>query len=293
MPQVLTARFRTMAPIWTGGVDRESGQARETGLAGSLRWWYEALVRGMGGYACDPTADDDRCLFNDSVFRTTDDVEEGLHDVCATCRLFGCTGWKAKFNLYLTNGQGRMPVALDRPDTPFQMRFVLVKPLSDEEQWLLARTLKLIGDYGSMGGRTPLKPPNQPDYGLVQMVENIPAPEIGREEVVRWMEELRARSADMQRRQAAQPREIPRLDLFFFNNDHWLDLQAINSLLRTDPTGFLAGRVGVSKKIFSFQVGGRFWGYTADRAMLDKVFQQLNVMGVHGTRRGEEVLHEL
>lgn len=293
MTQVLTARLRTVAPIWTGGVDRESGQARETGIAGSLRWWYEALVRGLGGYACDPTADADRCLFNEAAFRTTGDVEEGLRDVCPACCLFGCTGWKAKFNLYLTNGRGRMPVALDRPDIPFQMRFALVKPLKEEEQWLLARTLELIGDYGSMGGRTPLKPPQQPDYGLVEVVENIPVPDIGREEVAHWLEELLARSANMQRRQAAQPREIPRLNLFFFNNGYWLDLRAINSLLRTDPTGFLAGRVGVSKKVFSFQTGRRFWGYAADRAMLDRVLQQLNVMGVRGTQPGEEVLHEL
>lgn len=293
MPQVLTARLRTVAPIWTGGVDRESGLARETGLAGSLRWWYEALVRGLGGYACDPTDDRDRCLFDEAAFRSTGDLEQGLRDVCPACRLFGCTGWKAKFNLYLANGRGRMPVTLDRPGIAFQMRFALVKPLQDEEQWLLSRTLKLIGDYGSMGGRTTLKPPNQPDYGLVQVVENIPAPEVGREEAARWVRELLARSADMLRRQAAQPHEIPRLDLFFFNNEHWLDLRAINGLLKTDPTGFLAGRVGVSKKVFSFQVGNRFWGYAADRAMLDRVLQQLNVMGVHGTKGGEEVLHEL
>jgi len=197
MPQVLTAQLRTVAPIWIAGLDRESGQARETGLAGSLRWWYEALVRGLGGYACHPTGDGDRSLFNEAAFRTTGDIEEGLRDVCPACRLFGCTGWKAKFNLYLANGRGWMPVVLDRPGIPFQMRFALVKPLNDEQQWLLARTLKLIGDYGSMGGRTTLKPPNQPDYGLVQVVENIPAPEIGPEEIARWVEELLARSAEM------------------------------------------------------------------------------------------------
>ncbi|MEA3345669.1 MAG: hypothetical protein U9Q78_05420, partial [Chloroflexota bacterium] len=240
-----------------------------------------------------PTDARDHCQFNEAAFSTTGDVEDGLRDVCPACRLFGCTGWKGKFNFYLADGRGRMPVTLDRPGIPFQMRFALVKPLSDEEQWLLSRTLRLIGDYGSMGGRTTSKPPNQPDYGVVEVVENIPTSEIGREGVARWVEEVLSNSTDMQRRRSAQPPEIPRLDLFFFNDGHWLDLRAINRLLRSDPTGFLAGRVGVSKKIFSFQTGKRFWGYAADRAMLDRVLQQLNVMNVRGTKRGEEVLHEL
>lgn len=293
MPQILTAHLETVAPVWTGGVDRESGEARETGLVGSLRWWYEALVRGLGGYACDPTAADDRCLFNEAAFRSTEEVEDGLRDVCPACRLFGCTGWSSKFNSQLTDGQGRMPVDLSRAGVAFQMHFVEVKPLVHEERWLLARVLGLIARYGSIGGRTTLKPPDQPDYGIVELKENIPAPELGREAVARWLRGLLADSTSMQRRQAAQPRQIPRLDLFFFNDSHWLDLRAINDLLRVDASGFLAGKIGVSKKVFSFRVGNRFWGYAADRAMLTKVLNRLAALGVHGTKEGEAVIHEL
>lgn len=82
------------------------------------------------------------------------------------------------------------------------------------------------------------KPPGQPDYGLVQVVENIPAPDTGREEVARWVRDLLARSADMQRRQALQPKEIPRTP--------------VKKRARRIP-----GRAGISKRVFSFQTGNR------------------------------------
>ncbi|MEW5828033.1 MAG: type III-B CRISPR module RAMP protein Cmr1, partial [Chloroflexota bacterium] len=77
--------LKTLTPLWTGGVDGITDRLHEAGLIGSLRWWYEALVRGLGGYACDPTSQD-RCPDKD-----------GNH--CVVCELFGCTGWARKFRL--------------------------------------------------------------------------------------------------------------------------------------------------------------------------------------------------
>jgi len=59
----LTIELKTLTPLWTGGVDKTCDRLHETGLIGSLRWWYEALVRGLGGYACDPTSEG-RCEYN-------------------------------------------------------------------------------------------------------------------------------------------------------------------------------------------------------------------------------------
>jgi len=56
----LEMTLQTLTPLWTGGVDQTCDRLHETGLIGGLRWWYEALVRGLGGYACDPRSDD-RC----------------------------------------------------------------------------------------------------------------------------------------------------------------------------------------------------------------------------------------
>lgn len=50
-----TVKIKPLTPLWTGDAERKSGTLRETGIIGSLRWWYEALIRGLGGTACDPT----------------------------------------------------------------------------------------------------------------------------------------------------------------------------------------------------------------------------------------------
>ncbi|MCU0527871.1 MAG: type III-B CRISPR module RAMP protein Cmr1, partial [Elainella sp. Prado103] len=41
---------KTLTPLWTGGADAgKCDRIHETGILGSLRWWMEVLVRGMGG----------------------------------------------------------------------------------------------------------------------------------------------------------------------------------------------------------------------------------------------------
>ena len=47
-------------------------------------WWYEALIRSLGGSACDPTKT--KC-------------NQEAH--CVVCELFGCTGWSRKFRLII------------------------------------------------------------------------------------------------------------------------------------------------------------------------------------------------
>lgn len=80
-----------------------------------MRWWYEAIVRGMGGYACDPTSEKKSCQFDAKAYdeeykrhlkvneskelASKYAVEAGLKKVCPACRLFGCTGWKRRFKL--------------------------------------------------------------------------------------------------------------------------------------------------------------------------------------------------
>lgn len=94
----LQIKCRTLTPLWTGGVDQTCDRLHETGLIGSLRWWYEALVRGLGGYACDPTSDQ-RCEYDPKK------PEPPEKQLCAACYLFGCTGWARRFRLQLSDGQ--------------------------------------------------------------------------------------------------------------------------------------------------------------------------------------------
>jgi CRISPR type III-B/RAMP module RAMP protein Cmr1 len=76
---------------------------KETGIIGSLRWWYDALVRGMGGYACDPTSDEDRCR----------NKEEKRGGACALGKeikregktIKPCGGMQGLHNLWLHEGR--------------------------------------------------------------------------------------------------------------------------------------------------------------------------------------------
>ena len=56
--KTLEISIQPLTPILTGGADRTTDRLHETGIIGSLRWWYEAIVRGLGGSACDPTKRD-------------------------------------------------------------------------------------------------------------------------------------------------------------------------------------------------------------------------------------------
>lgn len=116
--ETMEIKLKTLTPIWTGGVEPgQMDRLHETGIIGSLRWWYEALVRGLGGYACDPTSDSS-CQFDTKAYEKAkkqedpDAIEKGLVNVCPVCRLFGCTGWKRLFTLQ----------ALGVPVVPFHLR---------------------------------------------------------------------------------------------------------------------------------------------------------------------------
>jgi len=89
-----TIEIKMRTPLWTGGVDGKCDRLHETGIIGSMRWWYEAIVRGLGGYACDPTSGN-HCELSGK--EKTD--EERRKKLCPACWLFGCGGWKRRFRL--------------------------------------------------------------------------------------------------------------------------------------------------------------------------------------------------
>lgn len=130
--------LKTLTPLWTGGVDQTCDRLHETGLIGSLRWWYEALVRGLGGYACDPTAEG-RCEYDP---KKNVPPEKQL---CMACYLFGCTGWARRFRLQII-AQGK-PAWEDN-------RSLNVRPYGRDRGWYFypghvgTVNLALSGDTG-------------------------------------------------------------------------------------------------------------------------------------------------
>lgn len=165
-------RARALSDIWTGTVEfqRKNDRWREvvvnkrlitTCLLGSIRWWFEAVVRGLGGYACDPT--DTRCI-------------DGDH--CVVCELFGCTGWARKFRFDALKNDKPRGHSLERGDS-FELSFTALRPIRKEEWALLDLTVRLIAKYAAIGGKTIYKPSNEPgrenrsyhrDYGLFEIL---------------------------------------------------------------------------------------------------------------------------
>lgn len=164
-PRVWVLKANTA--IWTGDADREGDHTIPTGLLGSLRWWFEVVVRGLNGCACDPT---------DSVGRCPDKINKR----CAVCELFGCTGWARKFRFDVLDKSGKIKRGQIKKDETFRFRFTPLRPMREEEWALLDLTLRLIADYGAIGGKTVLKPSDEKDrekelhhqdYGLIAIAQ--------------------------------------------------------------------------------------------------------------------------
>ncbi|MBX3183949.1 MAG: type III-B CRISPR module RAMP protein Cmr1 [Polyangiaceae bacterium] len=160
--------LRALTDVWTGDAgtaqSKQANRLIPTGLLGSIRWWFEVLVRGLGGAPCDPSANQKACL-NDQH--------------CAVCELFGCTGWARKFRFDVRDAQGAVITSKLTKNTAFHLRFTPLRAVKPEEWALLELTLRLISDFGALGGKTVLKPsdeqhrqrePHHQDHGLVKLL---------------------------------------------------------------------------------------------------------------------------
>jgi CRISPR-associated protein Cmr1 len=168
--------FKALTDIWTGDKDRRPDRLIATGLLGSIRWWFEVLVRGLGGRACDPTSPV-RCPDP----RVKDPTKPGHR--CVVCELFGCTGWARKFRFEVLDENGATKSSQIKKGDTFLLRFTELRPMQTEEWALLDLTLRLIADYGAIGGKTVYKPTDEEnrqsathhrDYGLIEYVSQPP-----------------------------------------------------------------------------------------------------------------------
>jgi len=148
-------KLKALTDIWTGDVNRQGNRLIATGLLGSIRWWFEVLVRGLGGRACDPTLSEVRCPASSKT-----PSELGHH--CVVCELFGCTGWARKFRFDVLDETGQPKSSQIKAKDIFILRFTELRPIREEEWCLLGLTLRLIAEYGAIGGKTVLKPSHEP-----------------------------------------------------------------------------------------------------------------------------------
>lgn len=164
MVNPISINIRPLTPIWTGDANGKGGSVRETGVLGSLRWWYEALLRGLGHHACDPSKG--ICVFDKNKRRSS---------ICLACQVFGCTGFSRRFRLSLEGGNGtgqvkeiklehpgntghrgwRIPASLT---SPLSLTFLPSVPggIGEFEMGTLFYTLRLMERYGALGAKTSL-----------------------------------------------------------------------------------------------------------------------------------------
>ena len=162
-----TLSIDTRTPLWTGGITTQKmDRVEESGVLGSLHWWYEAVLRGLVGAGlrpdgvCDPTGDSQhRCNW------------ESHRWVCRACDLFGATGYARRFRLTMQGGSrlwedGRVQITapggrngwyfgppwISTDADPIRGRILPLRgaPVAND----LAVVLALISHWGGLGART-------------------------------------------------------------------------------------------------------------------------------------------
>ena len=162
-------------PVWTGDIDMRSGLLQSTGIIGSLRWWAEAILRGIGKYACDPTSDkkelkEKRCPVEDKDRKY----------YCSACLIFGATGMRKLFRLDMSGGEnlfnGRainiMPLGRGRgwylgSGLKGQIRLSVIELDKVFDNSLVLLPLAISANWGGIGAKT------QHGYGVVE-IEDCP-----------------------------------------------------------------------------------------------------------------------
>jgi len=158
-------KIRIKTPIWTGDIDSKSDWLHSTGIIGSLRWWSEAILRGMGKFACDP-AGDERC---------PDEMR-----YCPACLIFGATGIRRVFRLEISGGEklfdgGAINIKPDHRKRGWYLGSGLIGEIDvniipldrDFDEHLVLVPLTIASNWGGIGAKT------QHGYGVVELVDKV------------------------------------------------------------------------------------------------------------------------
>lgn len=173
--------LKMLTPLWTGGADGQMNRVFEAGLLGSMRWWYEAIVRALGGDACDPSSNQ-KCLYDAMKHKknAVSDERQALRKagLCDVCQLFGATGWRRRFQLQVVEDKTQ---AIWKGNTPLNIRpagrnrgwylppgclgtFSLRLQVSPAYVAQILALLRFIEQHGSIGAKPQL------GYGVVEIL---------------------------------------------------------------------------------------------------------------------------
>jgi len=190
--QANTYELKALTDIWTGDHAGKPDRLITTGLLGSIRWWCEVIVRGLGGGACDPSNTQARCF-----------DRQGRR--CVVCELFGCTSWARKFRFDVLGPDGRQQQQQIKKDGAFSLAFTPLRPIRSEEWMLLDATIRLIADYAAIGGKTVYKPSDENgrenevhhrDDGIVSVTQSAGVEPVGLERMKQYVQDQRWRRVE-------------------------------------------------------------------------------------------------
>jgi len=276
----IVLKIKAVSDIWTGGINiGENNDFRNSGIIGSIRWWYEITVRALGGYACSPLIEEGSCPDSEG-------------NRCPVCELFGCTGWSRKFKLRLENIDGTLVQESLKEGCKYNFRFIFTKTADPQEIWLLTNMMKkIVGPLGSIGGKMPNKPSegtysiiagiankqnrnHHKDFGLIKVetISGTNQSEFTRENIEEYIKIFVVKNANGMSK--VNNSAWPTLNqLFSIKGNFSGDLyhrDDINKLIGVNPDNpsavgnCLRGKLGEkSKDLFSFKKD-RVWGYCQD-----------------------------
>ena len=186
---------------------------------GSLRWWTEALLRGMEEFACDPTSNS-RC------------PDDGNY--CPSCLIFGATGRRRLFRLEINGGErisfrriNIKPSNRSRgwffgPGVVGNLELKMISLDGKLDEVLVLTPLIIASKWGGIGAKTQL------GYGVVEVTN---PPDISFENFKKVLENLSQKG----KRQRSNEPGFPDLREMFFakvqfevgNNEWWKEVDGI------------------------------------------------------------------
>lgn len=152
-------QVKILTPLWTGGAETgKVDRIHETGILGSLRWWYEVLSRGLGGKVCVPNRKG--CQLNIEKYEKNHSLSRA--GLCDVCQVFGATGWRRRVQLIITDqtypdtlrvGNRDMSEEKESP----RMGTLSIRIQSYDTQFpsaVIGGLIQFIADWAAIGGRT-------------------------------------------------------------------------------------------------------------------------------------------
>ncbi len=222
-----------LTPLWTGDIDSKSNVLQSTGFMGSLRWWTEAILRGMGKFACDPT-EEWRCPQKGESSR--------IEEFCCSCLIFGATGLRRLFRIEFEGGNrlftgGALNIRPNGRNRGWYLGSGIVGNISSKivtldnvfDENLIILPLVIASKWGGFGAKTQL------GYGVIK-IENIPEIDIAKFEnaIKKITDETRLSTLKIKLRNDANP-GLPDIKEMFFakvqfevrNNNWWQEVDGI------------------------------------------------------------------